>query len=210
MTKVRRWVVGTVTALMLTTTAAAVASTDALGDKNDASAESTGLPEGQSVQETLTGDGLSELRALVAEEIGRDEPQSRVDPATGTYTLFWKGEPSQGLLAIQENPPAGTELIIEQAIFSDDEIQQAVDRLFAAYGTDESVGLNLAGGDGENNGITVGIDPEVIEARGVPQLRHILEEVAQVPVTVVPDGGVEPAARQNDSSESTRNSGTCR
>lgn len=156
-------------------------------------ADEVAVPIPPSARTSDTAEDLDRLRELVVAAIGREEPQSRVDLATGEYTLYWKGEAPPALLQIQQDPPGGTRLVIQPAPYSDAEIARAIERVIERWRSDPGLGLVILAGNGVNSGLQAGIDPHVFEGRGLSRVRAVLEDAAQMPVEVSAEEGVTPA-----------------
>ncbi|MBA4607359.1 hypothetical protein H1W00_02610 [Aeromicrobium sp. Marseille-Q0843] len=161
----------------------------------------TSIPDGVSLDDIRTAENTEKLTTALHDILGYEASlQAGSDPST--VVLNWKGEVPAELAELQQNPPAGTELIIRKSKYSEDELRKAGAALLLNARAKSGEPLIAYVTPAEDfSGLKASVRGEADDTRSTNELEADLERIAGTPVTIRSrQASVTGLARQNDSS----------
>ncbi|GAA3537450.1 hypothetical protein AFL01nite_12190 [Aeromicrobium flavum] len=143
----------------------------------------TSIPDGVSLDDIRTAENTEKLTTALHDILGYEASlQAGSDPST--VVLNWKGEVPAELAELQQNPPAGTELIIRKSKYSEDELRKAGAALLLNARAKSGEPLIAYVTPAEDfSGLKASVRGEADDTRSTNELEADLERIAGTPVT---------------------------
>lgn len=144
----------------------------------------TSIPYGVSLDNIRTAESREKLTTALKDILGYEASlQADTDPSA--VVLNWRGEVPAKLAELQQNPPAGAELIIRKSKYSEDDLEKAGAALLLNARTKNGEPLIAYVTPAEDfSGLNASVRGAADDARSTEQLKADLERIAGTPVTI--------------------------